>query len=84
MPKSDLEFLEREALRFTFQPVLSRLALAYANNHRSNEALQVLLIIHQLHIELYPTVYAEWQNLALTNRDLYGQIFSRLPKPIMK
>lgn len=81
MAQSDLDFLERVTLRFTFQPLLSRLAIAYANNDRPDNALKTILIINRLHNELYPQTYSEWANLAQTNPHTCGAIFTRMPQP---
>ena len=80
MPKEDIEFIERVALRFAFTPILGRLAIAYANNQRLTEALQVLVAIHRLNGNDYPMIYAHWKEYAQKNPAAYGEIFKRMPQ----
>lgn len=80
MPKEDIQFLERVSLRFAFTPVLARLAIAYAENQRPTEALQVLIAIHRLDHADYPRIYAHWKTYAEKNPGLYGEIFKRMPR----
>jgi hypothetical protein len=79
MPKEDIQFLERVSLRFAFTPILGRLAIAYAENQRPTEALQVLIAIHRLDDVDYPRIYAHWKTYAEKNPGLYGEIFKRMP-----
>lgn len=80
MPKEDIKFIERVALRFAFTPILGRLALAYADNQRLTEALQVLVAIHRLDGPDYPNIYAHWKEYAQKNPAAYGEIFKRMPQ----
>ena len=81
MPKSDITFLENMALSFGFPPVLERLALAYAFNHRPAEAVQVMVSEQRLHELYYPKSYALWATYAKQDPALFAQVFNHLPKP---
>lgn len=80
MPKEDIQFIERVALRFAFTPVLGRLAVAYAQNQRPTEALQVLIAIHRLNGVDYPKIYTLWEGYAQEHPAVFGEIFKRMPR----
>lgn len=79
MPKEDIAFIERVALRFAFTPILGRLAIAYADNQRPTEALQALIAIHRLDGPDYTKIYAQWKEYTHKNPAAYGEIFKRMP-----
>jgi len=81
MPVQDIAFLEKMSLNFGFPPVFGRLALAYAENNRPREALQVLLTNQRLNEQYYPNSYRWWAALSKENPALFGEIFRRLPVP---
>jgi hypothetical protein len=80
MPKEEIQFIERVALRFAFTPILGRLAIAYANNDRATEALMVLIAIHRLDGSDYPKIYKLWEGYAQQYPGTYGEIFKRMPR----
>ncbi len=82
MPAKDLLFLERLSMRFGFAPILDRLAIAYSNNHRPTEALQVLTIIEHIDRPEYAGIYAEWSGYAQKNPQRYDAIFSQMIRPV--
>ncbi|MET3121577.1 O-antigen ligase [Oxalobacteraceae bacterium GrIS 2.11] len=81
MPKEDLDFLGKISLRFGHPAVLGRLALAYANNQRPGEAIQVLLTIQRLFGDQYNGAYEYWKGYAQSAPALYAEIFNHLPVP---
>ena len=81
MPTGDIEFLEKASLRFAFTPILDRLALAYALNHRQDEALQVLSTVRSLHMDEYEATYNLWASYAKTDPQIFATIFQHMPKP---
>lgn len=84
MPKRDIQFLEQAALRFSFPPILHRLALAYAYNQRQDEALQVLISIKYLHGVEYEKTYGLWADNAEKDPHYFKVIFQHMPKPEKK
>jgi hypothetical protein len=81
MDPDNIVFLERVSLRFGFPAILTRLALAYAYNHRQNEALQVLISIKYLHSIAYESTYKDWAGYAKQDPNFYSPLFDRMPKP---
>lgn len=81
MPTADIEFLERMTLSFGFPPLLERLALAYALNHRPAEAARVLTAEQRLHIHYYPFTYATWKEYEQHDPALFGDILRHIPVP---
>lgn len=81
MPVSDIQFIQRLALRFSFPPILARLALAYAYNQHPNEALQILMVSRQLYLNNYPNTYREWGEYAKNDPKYFAEIFRQLPEP---
>jgi hypothetical protein len=79
MSKQDIQFLERVSLRFAFTPILGRLAVAYADNRRPTEALQVLIAIQRLNGPSYLHIYRLWEGYARQSPEIYGEIFKRMP-----
>jgi len=81
MDQKDLAFLGHIAARFSFSPVLIRLASAYILNQRPGEALQVLVILSRLYPNDYDTVYDQWREAAKKNPAIYEGVFLHMPKP---
>jgi hypothetical protein len=81
MPAEDINFLERASLRFTYPPILMRLAMAYIYNQRPTEALQVLITIQRLHRAAYVKTYETWRQYAQQDPNLFKEVFKRMPKP---
>ena len=81
MQPADIQFIERNSLRFAFTPILSRLALAYAENNRPSEALLVLEVIQKLNGHNYPETYRDWEGFSHNNKGDFTEIFGRMPKP---
>jgi hypothetical protein len=81
MPVEEIAFMERVALRFGYDQVMMRMASIYALNDRPEDALRVMLALHEFHRDAYKNSYFAWQYFAATRPDKYAAIFSRLPLP---
>ena len=82
-PKADIQFLEKMSVRFAYPYVMDRLALAYANNKRADDAYMVLLTIHQLHLGSYSASIELWKEHARENKSnsVFEDVLNKLPKP---
>jgi hypothetical protein len=82
MSVEEIAFMERTAKRFGYGPIMMRMSLIYALNHRSNDAIRMLQTLKNLHPGQYYAAFQNWKELATYQPEKYAEIFKQIPPPV--